>query len=77
MNLLIGAKMVVPEQRFYWENLRPDSCGFVAFGEGGNEHLQFTITPSKRVNVCMCLIYIEFYVKSCLLKNITLAGNLK
>lgn len=57
MNLLIGAKMVVPEQRFYWENLRPDSCGFVAFGEGGNEHLQFTITPSKRVNVCMCLIY--------------------
>ena len=57
MNLLIEAKMVVPERMFYWENLRPDSCGFVAFGEGGNEHLQFTITPSKRVNVFMCLIY--------------------
>mgnify|MGYP004609752503 CR=1 FL=1 len=35
MNLLIGAKMVVPERMFYWEYLRPDSCGFVAFGEGG------------------------------------------
>lgn len=27
------------------------------FRRGGNEYLQFTITPSKRVNVYICLIY--------------------